>query len=54
MPNHALPPAVKIETMDMMTTMSDEVMMPRLMVARMLRESARMASREASVKRERS
>lgn len=46
--------AVKIETMDMMTTMSDEVMMPRLMVARMLRESARMASREASVKRERS
>ena len=54
MPNHALPPATKIETMSMMTVMMPLVVKPRCMVARMERLSACMAARSASSKSSRS
>ena len=54
MPNQALPPETKIETMNMMIVMRKEVVNPRLIVARMLRFSAAMASRSARVKVSRS
>ena len=50
MPNQALPPATKMDTMSMITVMMPLVVKPRCMVARMERLSARMAARSASSK----